>query len=196
MWIRYVVIGFTIAIVLCFATIPAKIAMVKNQVPNPQAIFVLGGGSDREEFAAEFARRQADLDVWVSTGSGSQKVRDIFEAAGISLARLHLDYRAVDTVTNFTTMVGVFEREQIRHVYLLTSDFHMRRAQAIAFFVFGSQGITYTPVEMPCASTQQKPPHCQAESTLHVSRDVVRAIFWLLTKRAGVSVHIAMSTSP
>lgn len=193
-WIRCFVIGFTLAVVLYFAIIPTRIAMVKKEVPNPEAIFVLGGGSDREVFAAEFARRHADLNVWVSTGSSAKKVEAIFEAMGISLTRLNLDYRAVDTVTNFTTMVGVFQQQEIRHVYLLTSDFHMRRARAIAFFVLGSRGITYTPVEVPCAFPQMRS-KCLAESGLHVSRDVVRSIVWLLTKRTGGSVRIRIPRS-
>ena len=57
-----------------------------------------------------------------------------------------LDYRAVDTVTNFTTMVDVFEQLGIEHVYLVTSDFHMPQARTIAFLVFESRGITCTPV--------------------------------------------------
>ncbi len=179
--VRYFILGLGLAIALYIASIPVRLAVVKERVPAPQAIFVLGGGGDREEFAAKFARRQADLDVWVSTGSSSQKVKDIFEAAGVSLTRLHLDYQAVDTVTKFTTMVGVFEREQIRHVYLLTSDFHMRRSRAIAFFVLGSRGIAYTSLEVPCAETK-RPTNCLAESPLHVSRDVVRTVLWLFAK--------------
>ncbi len=65
--VRYFILGLGLAIALYIASIPVRLAVVKERVPAPQAIFVLGGGGDREEFAAKFARRQADLDVWVST---------------------------------------------------------------------------------------------------------------------------------
>ena len=156
-------------------------------MPEPQAIFVLGGGSDREEFAAKLALQHPELEVWISTGSQPEKATKIFESAGVSPARLHLDYRAVDTVTNFTTMVGVFQQRGIEHVYLLTSDFHMRRAKAIAFFVFGSRGITLTSVETNCVLTQVLS-SCQTESILRVLRDVLRSLFWLATRKTGASV--------
>ncbi len=51
--------------------------------------------------AVKLARRHPELDVWVSTGSKADAIADIFEAAGVLLSRVHMDYRAVDTVTNF-----------------------------------------------------------------------------------------------
>ncbi len=171
--VRYFALGLVVAIALYFAIIPIRLAMVKSQVPLPQAIFVLGGGSDREVFAARFALQHPELEVWISTGSPPKKTEEIFSDATISLSRLHLDYRATDTVTNFTTMVGVFRQLGIEHVYLVTSDFHMRRAKAIAFFVFGSQGIVCTPMVIPSDRKE--------ESGFRILRDVVRSLFWIAT---------------
>ncbi|WP_390622268.1 YdcF family protein [Euhalothece natronophila] len=53
--------------------------------------------------------------------------------------RLHSDDRATDTVTNFTTMVEPLKENDIHHVYLITSDYHMRRSRVIGTVVFGSQ---------------------------------------------------------
>ena len=104
------------------------------------------GGSDREVFAAEFARRHADLNVWVSTGSSAKKVEAIFEAMGISLKRLlNLDYRSggYGERNLYERWRGVSAAE-IRHVYLLTSDFNMRGLGRSSFFVLGVVGgITY-----------------------------------------------------
>lgn len=72
--------------------------------------------------------------MWVSTGSSPERTEEIFSDATVSLSRLHLDYRATDTVTNFTTMVGVLRQLGIEHVYLAISDFHRRRAKAIMTF--------------------------------------------------------------
>lgn len=100
-------------------------------MPIPQAIFVLGGGQSREVFAAKLAHQYPGLEVWISSGSPHETATEIFNEAGISLSRLHLDYRATDTVTNFTTMVEVFRQRNIEHAYLVTSDYHMRRRKVI-----------------------------------------------------------------
>ena len=167
--VHYVLLGLGIASILYLLFIPVKLAKVREAVPIPQAIFVLGGGQDREIAAARLAHKYPELDVWISTGSSKEKVSEIFTEAGISLSRLHLDYRAVDTVTNFTTMVEVFQKQNINHVYLLTSDFHMRRASAIAFFVLGSRGINYTPVVVETSNHR-------IESSWKVFRDVMRSL--------------------
>ena len=46
-----------------FSIIPAKIAIAFHQTPIPQAIFVLGGNSQRMEFAAQFWRSHRNLDI-------------------------------------------------------------------------------------------------------------------------------------
>ena len=167
--VHYVLLGLGIASILYLLFIPVKLAKVREVAFIPQAIFVLGGDQDREIAAARLARQYPELDIWISTGSSKEKVSKIFTEAEIPLSRLHLDYRAVDTVTNFTTMVKVFQKQNIKHVYLLTSGFHMRRATAIACLVLGSRGIVCTTVEISCDFTEI-PPKCLAESNLHVLR--------------------------
>ncbi|MDX2212463.1 MAG: YdcF family protein [Oculatellaceae cyanobacterium bins.114] len=162
-------------------SISFNLAIAHSAYPQPQAIFTLGGGEDREEFTTQFATLHPDLPIWVSTGISSHKAKSLFQAADISLDRLYLDYRAVDTVTNFTSLVHDFQTQGIRHVYLITSDFHMRRARAIAFFVFGSRGILTTPVSM-----SSKHP---SETILHVSRDIGRSLLWIATGRTGASLN-------
>ncbi|MGC1309755.1 MAG: YdcF family protein [Phormidesmis sp.] len=184
--VRYAVLGLLLAITLYFVSMPIKLAIARQQAPVPQAIFTLGGGSDREQFTANFARQHPELDIWISTGVSPQLATDIFREAGIPISRLHLDYRAVDTVTNFTTMVQVFQQQKIQHVYLLTSDFHMKRAQAIAFLVLGSRGIAYTPISAPSGQP--------LESRLRVLRDRLRAILWLATGKTGAGIGLILST--
>jgi len=194
-WIRYLAFGLAIALILYFAMIPVRLIGVKSRVPVPQAIFVLGGGSDREVAAAKLSSQHPELDVWISTGSPPEKVTEIFNEAGVPLSQLHLDYRAMDTVTNFTTMVGVFQQQDIEHIYLLTSDFHVRRARAIAFFVFGSYGIAYTFVEIPCIPANHVPSHCLPESTFHILRDATRSLFWLLLGETGAGLGVTLKTA-
>ncbi|HEY9895093.1 MAG TPA: YdcF family protein [Candidatus Sericytochromatia bacterium] len=150
---------------------------VKRYFLQPQAILVLGGTPQREDFAAKFARQHPDLPIWVSGGSPPEYTESVFEDAGISLSRLYVDRDAVDTVTNFTTLVDTFQARGIHSVYLITSDYHMRRARIIGELVFGSRGIEFKPVPMP--SDQATEPLSKA------IRDGARAILWLTTGRTG-----------
>lgn len=150
---------------------------LKSYFVEPQAILVLGGAPKRENFAAEFARRHPEIPIWVSGGSPREYTESVFADAGISPVRLHVDRHAVDTVSNFTTLVDTFRAKGINSVYLITSDYHMRRARVIGELVFGSRGIDLKPVSMP--SDQATEPMSKAV------RDGARAILWLTTGHTG-----------
>lgn len=172
------IVGF---LLVCFSLIPIRIAIASFQAPHPQAILTLGGGMEREEFTAAFAQAHPHLNIWVSSGTLPKAALAIFENANISTQRIHLDYRAVDTVTNFTTLVKDFQQLQIQHIYLITSDFHIPRAKTIATLIFGSQGITFTPISIP----SEKP----KESVFRIIRDSGRSILWIISGRTGASFH-------
>lgn len=155
---------------------------IKSNLAQPQAILVLGGSTKREKFAAQFAREHPNIPIWVSGGTPKDYAEDVFANAGIDLSRLHLDYRAVDTVTNFTTLVDELRSRKINKIYLITSDYHMRRAQTIGTIVFGSRGIEFQPVSVP--SNQS------SEPVEKVVRDGARALLWLTTGRTGASLPI------
>jgi uncharacterized SAM-binding protein YcdF (DUF218 family) len=167
-------------ILVLIGIIPVRLAIATKIAPLPQAILTLGGGSDREEFTAQFAQMHPSLEIWVSSGTRPDEARKTFQSAGIPNTRVHIDRRAVDTVTNFTSLVKDFKKRSFHHLYLITSDFHMSRALAIATFVFGSQGIAFTPVSVP----SDKLP----ESWLHILRDSGRALLWVVTGRTGASL--------
>ena len=150
---------------------------LKSYFVEPQAILVLGGAPKRENFAAEFARRHPEIPIWVSGGSPREYTESVFADAGIPPERLHVDRQAVDTVSNFTTLVDAFRARGINSVYLITSDYHMRRARVIGELVFGSRGIDLKPVSMP--SDQATEPMAKTV------RDGARAILWLTTGHTG-----------
>ncbi len=160
--------------------IPIRLAIANYQTPHPQGILTLGGGQDREEFTARFAQTHPSLEIWVSSGIPPNNAREIFRAVGIRKQRVHLDYRASDTITNFTSLVQDFKNRNIQHLYVITSDFHMLRAKAIASIVLGSQGITFTPISIP----SNEP----TESFVRILRDSGRSIFWVFTGRTGASL--------
>lgn len=150
---------------------------IKSQLEQPQAILVLGGSTQREKFAAEFSLKHSDLPIWVSSGSPKGYAQRVFAKAGVNQNRLHLDYRAVDTVTNFTTLVDELQARGIKSIYLITSDYHMRRARIIGDIVLGSRGIDFKPVSVP----SERPP----EPLQKVIRDGARALLWLTTGNTG-----------
>ncbi|WP_407896067.1 YdcF family protein [Scytonema sp. NUACC26] len=184
---KYWIFAMLGLILILLSIIPVRLAIASYQAPFPQGIFTLGGGSDREQFTAQFAQHFPNLDIWISTGTRPDKAYPIFQAAGIPNDRLHLDYRAVDTVTNFTSLVSDFKQRQIQHLYLITSDFHMPRAKVIATFVLGSQGITFTPI-----SVLSKEPK---ESLPHILRDSARSLLWIVTGRTGASLNPRLARS-
>ncbi len=150
---------------------------LRSYMTEPDAILVLGGTTGREEFAAKFAQTHLGPPIWVSGGSNPEYTQAVFFDAGINPDRLHIDRSAVDTVTNFTTLVHEFKQRNIQQVYLITSDYHMRRAQVIGEIIFGSRGILLKPVEV---RTQYEP-----EPLSKSLRDGARALLWLVTGRTG-----------
>ncbi len=179
--LKYWQLGSVILAMFLLSIIPMRLARAYQQVPTPQAILTLGGGTQREEAAAQLAQSHPNMEVWVSSGSLlPREAYPLFQEFGIAKNRLHLDYRASDTVTNFTTLVNDFEQNNIQHIYIVTSDFHMPRAKAIATIVLGSRGIAFTPI--PINSNRRQ------ESRLKILRDSGRSLLWLLTGYTGASL--------
>ena len=179
-WGAYSAITLAAAIATLTLLIKFRLVVAGYQYPTPQVVLVLGGAHNREPTAAKLAAKYPQLEVWVSSGLLPPQANEIFLTQNVSLTRVNLDYRATDTVTNFTTLVNKLQANDIRHIYLVTSDFHMQRSKAIAFWVLGSRGIAYTPVVVP--SNQPPEPHHK------IWRDVGRSLLWILTGRTGSSL--------
>jgi uncharacterized SAM-binding protein YcdF (DUF218 family) len=151
--------------------------VLQSQFVQPEAVVVLGGHEARERFAANLAAQNPNLPVWVSSGSPQKYVEKIFARAGVDRDRLKLDYHAVDTVTNFTTLVDKLQASGIHSVYLVTSDNHMGRALIVGEIVFGSRGIIIKPVSVPSDTSP--------EPLKKSIRDSARAFLWLTTGDTG-----------
>ncbi|MDJ0601052.1 MAG: YdcF family protein [Crocosphaera sp.] len=164
---------------LCLASLGLWLGykQLQSYFVQPEAIFVLGGHEDRERFAAKLALEHPNLPIWVSSGSPQHYVTQIFTNAGVSHHRLHLDYQAKDTVTNFTSLVKEFKDRGIDSVYLITSNNHMNRARIIGEIVFGTQGIILKPLSVPSDDSP--------EPIEKIVRDGGRSFLWLLTGRTG-----------
>lgn len=180
-WLYLIALGYCLFVVLQLLIIPVRIAIATHQSPEPQAIFALGGGTGREEFTAQFALEHPSLDIWFSAGRYPEGP-EIFREAGIPKKRVNFDWYATDTISNFVFLLKNknFKRHNIKHLYLITSDSHMRRASIIATLILGSRGITFTPVEIPTG----EPP----QSGLAIARDTCRSVVWVATGFTGSSI--------
>ncbi len=145
--------------------------------PTAQMILVLGGDVARERAAAALAARQG-LPVVVSGGSNPEYAHWLFEQRqGLPSHQVQLDYRARDTLSNFTSLVDDLRQARIRHALLVTSSDHMDRALLVGRIVAGSRGIHLTPVPVSCADL------CQPEGLRKVWGDGLRAAVWVLSGR-------------
>ena len=167
------------ATLLLAGWIAMRLEITLQQTPEPQAILILDGDDQRVRQGANFAQQHPDLPIWISGYTSRRSaIRAAFTAAQVS-DRVRYDLRATDTVTHFTTLVDDFVVQDIHYVYVITSDYHMARAQTIATVIFGSRGVAIAPVPQP---SQHHPPE---ESWVKVVRDGSRALLWLATGRSG-----------
>ncbi len=153
----------------------------QQQFLNPPVALVLGGAPEREQFAAQFAQSHPEVEIWVSSGSNPEYAQWVFDEAQVPAEQWQLDYAAVDTVTNFTTLVDKLKSQQIDEVYLITSDYHMRRASIVAQIVLGSRGIAFKPLEIKTQEGPERP-----ETLLREVRDGARSLLWVATGKTGL----------
>lgn len=189
----FMMIGMMVMPLILVGGISLRLAIARHRAPTPQAILTLGGGIEREKFTAQLAIEHPTLDILISSGAPPQQIIEVFTVAKAPTEQLHLDSQATDTVTNFTTTVNKLQQKNIEHIYLVTSDFHMRRAEAIAFWVLGSRSIAYTPLRVPSGNgTIQRQP----ESTLRTIRDIIRSLLWITTGKTGAHFGQALKHQP
>ncbi len=148
-----------------------KAVLNKN---SPELILVLGGDVDRERVGLDIAN-DLNLPLLLSGGSNPEHAKWLVKKSGIPLNRVTLDYRAKDTLTNFTSIVDELVLKQISHALLITSEDHLPRAAAVGNIVAGSRGIKLTTIPVSCF------PECKKESIQKNFFDLVRAITWVAT---------------
>lgn len=143
---------------------------------SPDLVLVLGGDVDREHMGARLAK-QLDLPLVVSGGSNVEYANWLVEEAQLQPDQVTLDYRARDTLGNFTSLVDELARRQVQHVLLVTSEDHLARSMAVGQVVAGSRGIHLTGVPVDCE------PSCQQEGRVKQVSDWLRAVAWVVTGR-------------
>ena len=146
---------------------------IRNTNP-PQIILVLGGDIQREKTGMRLANA-LDLPIIVSGGSNTEYAHWLLENEGIPSNNATLDYRAVDTITNFTSIINDIYAKNINHAILVTSKDHLQRANIVGAIISGSKGIKITTIPTQCE------PNCLKESFAKQYLDYIRAFIWVLT---------------
>ena len=177
--------GFGIRSLLLVSALIAGVAVARPLRPfakaaltrqDPQRILVLGGDADRERIGLKLAR-QLKLPLVVSGGTNPEYAQWLMEHEGLGRNEVQLDYRAQDTLGNFTSLVDELQGEGIEHLLLVTSEDHLPRALVVGGIVAGSRGIRLTGVPVSCAA------RCRAESMGKRWGDGLRALAWVVTGR-------------
>ncbi len=171
---RVLVVGFCIWLIGLGPIRPYLTSFISQG--SPKAILVLGGDVERERVGAILAR-ELSLPLLVSGGSNPEHASWLISQAGISESQVQFDYRAQDTLSNFTSLADDLFRQQINHLLLVTSEDHLPRAMAVGRLVAGSRGIRLTPIAVSCRSK------CVEESRKKIVFDSMRAFVWVITGR-------------
>lgn len=161
------------------------------------AILVLGGEPERDSYAVELAldshRGALATGKMVATSPGSLRRAPLVQAplvfvsspaAGAEIrlrsladaGLLRLSWDAIDTLSNFSTVLPAMLACGIRRVRIVTAAYHMPRALAIARWTLGSAGIDFEPCIVPGLASLRP-----TESRWKIWRDSLRAIVWRYT---------------
>lgn len=140
-----------------------------------EVILELGGNPSRIYRVIELAQQYPSAQIVISSEGSPDLVVGLLRGAGITDARFILDFKAWDTVTNFTHTLQLVRSYVPGTLYVVTDQFHMKRAMAIARAVYFLRGIKVVPV--PYMGSEPHPP----ESGELIRYDQMRSWIWRLT---------------
>jgi len=95
-------------------------------------IICLGGNVNRAIKAAEVALSVPGSRIIVSSEGNPALVAEIFTNHGVDLSRVYFDFKAWDTVTNFTHTKQLVRKFNTSHLIVVTDKLHVKRSMAIA----------------------------------------------------------------
>eukprot|EP00039_Didymoeca_costata_P022308 m.346483 g.346483 ORF g.346483 m.346483 type:complete len:169 (-) comp29381_c0_seq1:194-700(-) len=131
-------------------------------------ILHLGGTLARGHKAVELLREHPGAILFVSSEGGD--VKAFYSELGVSQEPI-VDNEAWDTVTNFTYTYSRIKALHPDKIYVVTHDWHMQRAMAIAHAVWFGTNVELIPAHYKDASQRN-------ESVWH---DRLRAWLWRFT---------------
>ena len=138
-YFRYACLGLLLAgVIVILATFTS---LWRSRQAPTDAYLVLGGSIRREMYMAQLASSfDTPTPILVSAGSVDPCIRLLFEQTGAPLNNVWLENCAESTFGNFVYSVPLLERWGARHVTLVTSGSHTRRALTLARILFGARG--------------------------------------------------------
>lgn len=151
----------------------------------PQLVLVLGGCGPGTNGCPVGASARSTL--LVSGGSNREYAEWMLNEERFNPDRATLDYRARDTLSNFTSVVDELKADGVRHVLLVTSEDHLPRSMAVGQVVAGSRGIQLTGIPVACRED------CTQEGRLKQWSDWLRAVAWVMT---GSDIRDAADPDP
>jgi len=170
---RYITTGFIILLIIGSGKIYTYRKAFSNDSP-PQVIMVLGGDVNRE-FAGINIAKKYNKSLIISGGSNPEYAEWLIDISGISPDLVRLDYRATDTLSNFTSLIDELGNRNISHILAVTDEVHLRRASMIGTIVAGSRGIRLSTLAVKCKGS------CEKESLQKQMLDVFRSIVWVIS---------------
>ena len=112
-----------------------------------KVILELGGNpAVRAPFAVNLLAETPDAHLIFSTDENPALCVQLLKDKGLfGSGRYTFDYRAWDTVSNFTATKELVMGYKPSELYVVTDGYHMPRAMAIATAVYSLSGVTITP---------------------------------------------------
>jgi uncharacterized SAM-binding protein YcdF (DUF218 family) len=178
--------------VIAVPTFYSLLQLQLNRKELKSAILVLGGRDIyRERRAFELATaldREANTErekvpVWVSKGN-DVTIYALAAEYGLDKSRIEIDNRAMDTVTNFTTLAPRIHEKGVTRVYVVTNSTHINRAMAIAQIVLGYYGVAATAI--PSGNQINR----EEEWATSTWRDYLRSVLWFYTGITGARLEV------
>lgn len=136
-WTGFIVLGFFLLSLLFHFFI----ALPLNQKKPIDGVLVLGGGVEREVYAAQLAKKFPDVPIVISGGTIPPCSYQVFQREKAPMNRVWLELCAQSTFDNFLFSIPIFKKWNVHRVRLITSPTHLPRAKWLADILLGSQGI-------------------------------------------------------
>lgn len=134
---------------LIFGVGQRGLSLVEASRQPVDATLMLGGSIRREIHAAQLAQSYPGRPILISGGSDAPCIWLIFERELAPKSRVWLEPCARSTLDNYRFSLPTLQRWGARHVQLVTSGNHQRRALGLGRIILGSHGIWLTPAAAP-----------------------------------------------
>lgn len=141
-------------------------------------ILVLGGSIRREMKAASQAQAHPDWPILISAGSPDPCIWSLFEREPAPKNNTWLEPCARSTLDNYRFSLPILRGWGLRHVQLITSGNHQRRALGLGRIILGSHGIW-----LSASPAEEVGRPGNRESPLKTGVDWLRGLAWAVVSQ-------------